>query len=111
MTQGPALLQIMENPDDLRVAIDCLERATALLASIEQCRYPEQVRTHSKAKRPSSATTVMSSAPALVLDPAERLRARILSFIGRHWEKEHAAQLCERYAIRIERFRLTISLK
>lgn len=88
MTQGPALLHIMENPDDLRVAIDCLERATTLLASIEQCRYPEQVRTHSKAKRLSSATTVTPSAPVPVLDPTERLRARILSLVGRHWEKE-----------------------
>lgn len=88
MVQGPALLQVMESPDDLRTALDCLERATDLLASIERCRYPGQAsRTHSKAKRP--ATTPVSSAPAPApQDPAEQLRTRILSFIERWWEKE-----------------------
>lgn len=87
MVQGPALLQIMESPDDLRTALDCLERATDLLASIERCRYPGQAsRTHSKARR--SATTPVSSAPAVPQDPTEQLRTRILSFIERWWEEK-----------------------
>lgn len=93
MVQGPALLQVMESPDDLRTALDCLERATDLLASIERCRYPGQAsRTHSKAKQSKakrSATTPALSAPAPApQDPAEQLRTRILSFVERWWEKE-----------------------
>jgi len=86
MVQGPALLQVMESPEDLRTSIDCLERATDLLASIERCRYPGQSsRTHSKAKR--SATTPVTSAP-VPQNPTEQLRTRILSLVERWWEEK-----------------------
>lgn len=81
MLQGPALLQIMESPDDLRIALDCLDKATSLLASIEQCRYPGQAPIRQgKTRRPVDTASVQG--------PADRLRARIVTLVERWWEKE-----------------------